>query len=300
MLQNSGRNHQAAHRLAAGTISFMRMSGPVIIEITSLDDPRVDVYRNVRDADLRGREHLFMAESELVLRRLMNTPGRLHSMLISPEKLARMREAIDRLPQTVPVYVADLKLIHEIAAFHIHRGCLAAGFRPEEDALSLQAVITPLQTRERCCLLLAEGVTNVDNMGALFRNAAAFGVDAIVLDSLCCDPLYRKAIRVSMGHVLSIPYAVSADWLNDLERLKKEWGLTLVAAELAVGAVPLWEMPTAPRLGMVFGSEGHGLPRATLDACDAVCAIPMSKAGPSLNVAVASAVFLYERSRRDS
>jgi tRNA G18 (ribose-2'-O)-methylase SpoU len=299
MLQSGGPNHQAASS-GAGRGIVHAMSGPLIIEITSLDDPRVDVYRNVRDADLRGREHLFMAESELVLRRLMNSPQRLHSMLISPEKLDRMRDAIDRLPQTVPAYVADLKLIHEIAAFHIHRGCLAAGFRPSAAELMLDAILAPLRGRERCCVLLAEGVTNVDNMGALFRNAAAFGVDAIVLDPLCCDPLYRKAIRVSMGHVLSIPYAVSADWLNDLARLKKEWGMTLVAAELATGAAPLWEMPAAAWLGMVFGSEGHGLPRATLDACDAVCAIPMSAAGSSLNIAVASAVFLYERSRRDS
>lgn len=276
------------------------MTAPRAVEITRLDDPRVDVFRNVRDADLRGRDDLFMAESELVLRRLMRTPQRLHSMLLSHEKLDRMREAIAVLPPSVPVYVADLKLIHDIAAFHIHRGCLAAGFRPKPAELSLDAVLGPLHTRETLCVLLAEGITNVDNMGALFRNAAAFGVDAIILDSTSCDPLYRKAIRVSMGHALSIPYAICPGWLTSLERLKKEWGITLVAAECAPDAQPLWAMPNAPRMGMVFGSEGHGLPRATLDVCDAVCAIPMSEAAPSLNVAVASAVFLYERRRARS
>lgn len=271
------------------------MTAPQIIEITSFDDPRVDVYRNVRDADLRGRDDLFMAESELVLRRLMKTaPHRLHSMLLSREKFQRMRDAVATLPQSVTVYVADLKLIHEIAAFHIHRGCLAAGFRPKPEELSLYAVMNPLRQCQKLCLLLAEGITNVDNMGGLFRNAAAFGVDAIVLDATSCDPLYRKAIRVSMGHVLSIPYAVSQDWPGDLQRLKREWGVTLIAAELTANAQPLWNIPKADRLALIFGSEGHGLSQATLELCDATCAIPMIATVPSLNVAVASAVFLYE------
>ena len=271
------------------------------VEITSIDDPRVEVFRNVRDADLRGRDGLFMAESELVLRRLIRTPQRLHSMLLSREKFARMSDAIATLPASVPVCVADLELIHEIAAFHIHRGCLAAGRRLPPGQLSLDAALASLRGRMKCCVLLAEGVTNVDNMGGLFRNAAAFGVDAIVLDPACCDPLYRKAIRVSMGHALSISYAVSADWLADLQRLKCEWGMTLVAAEIAPHAMPLWQMPAADRIGLVFGSEGHGLSAATLAVCDSVCAIPVSDAAagaePSLNVAVASAVFLYEWAR---
>jgi tRNA G18 (ribose-2'-O)-methylase SpoU len=270
---------------------------PTIIEITHLADARVDVFRNVRDADLRGRDDLFMAESELVLLRLMRTPERLHSMLLSREKFERMRDAIATLPERVPVYVADLRLIHEIAAFHIHRGCLAAGVRPTAQELSLDAVMRQVSDRPAFCILLAEGITNVDNMGALFRNAAAFGVDAIILDPTSCDPLYRKAIRVSMGHTLSIPYAISTGWLSDLIRLREEWGITLIAAECAPEAIPLWEMPTSARMGLVFGSEGHGLAQATLDACDMVCEIPMSVGAASLNVAVASAAFLYERHR---
>ncbi len=270
---------------------------PTIIDITSLDDPRVDVYRDVRDADLRGRDDLFMAESELVLRRLMATPSRLHSMLLSREKFAKMREAVGGLPDAVSVFVTDLANIHDIAAFHVHRGCLAAGYRLPAERLTLDAALGNVRTKPRSCLLLAEGLTNVDNMGALFRNAAAFGVDGIVLDSACCDPLYRKAIRVSMGHALSIPYAVSDDWLGDLRRLRCEWGMALVAAENTPVAKPLWEMLKSNRMAMVFGSEGRGLAAATLEKCDAVCAIPMSGDVPSLNVAVASAVFLYERMR---
>ena len=271
------------------------VSQPIVI--TDLHDPRVSAYRNVRDADLRGRDDLFMAESELVIRRLLRTPQRLHSLLISPEKLARLRSALESLPDSVPVYVATLPLMHEIAAFHIHRGVLAAGFRKPADELTIDVALGHLRSNVRMTLMLAEGITNVDNMGALFRNAAAFGVDGIVLDPTCCDPLYRKAIRVSMGHVLSIPYAVCEHWHDDLARLRNEWGILLVAAESNARALPLWKMPKGSRTGLLFGSEGHGLAAETLRQCDAVCEIPMAGEVPSINVAVASAVMLYELHR---
>jgi tRNA G18 (ribose-2'-O)-methylase SpoU len=273
---------------------------PVVI--TSLSDPRVEVYRNVRDADMRGRDGLFMAESELVLRRLLNTPRRLHSMLLSPQRFARLRPALVDLPAAVPVYIAELALIHEIAAFHIHRGVLAAGYRLPPEELSLDSALGHLKPQgtgsEAVTLLVAEGITNVDNMGALFRNAAAFGCSGIVLDPTCCDPLYRKAIRVSMGHALALPYAVSADWPDDFGRLKRDWGFTLIGAESGPCAQPLWKMPKHGRTAILFGSEGRGISDSALAQCDAVCQIPMSARVPSVNVAVASAVFLYELMRR--
>jgi tRNA G18 (ribose-2'-O)-methylase SpoU len=270
--------------------------------ISDLNDSRVDVYRNVRDADLRGRDDLFMAESELVLRRLLRTPERLHSVLLSEEKHTKLQDALAALPPTVPVYVAELKLIHEIAAFHVHRGVLAAGRRLSSEQLSLDAALGHFRSDDReATLLLCEGVTNVDNMGALFRNAAAFGVAGVVLDPTCCDPLYRKAIRVSMGHALSVPYAVSQNWHGDLARLKTEWGMNLIAAESNDRARPLWSMSKKPRTGIIFGSEGHGVSDPTLALCDQVVEIPMTDDVPSINVAVASAVILYELNRsRDS
>lgn len=268
-----------------------------IIEISDLADPRVDVYRNVRDADMRGRDGLFMAESELVLRRLIRTPERLHSILLSPEKLRRLSQPLEALPDSVSVFVAELKLMHEIAAFHIHRGVLAAGRRLPVERTTVDAALGRLRGQATLTLLACEGVTNVDNMGAIFRNAAAFGVDGVVLNPACCDPLYRKAIRVSMGHVLSIPLAISDDWPNDLARLKHEWGMTLVAAESTARAVPLWQMPRSNRTLIVLGSEGHGISEATLNLCDAICEIPMAGNVPSINVAIASAVILYELRR---
>jgi tRNA G18 (ribose-2'-O)-methylase SpoU len=261
-----------------------------------MDDPRADVFRNVRDADLRGRDDLFMAESELVLRRLLKTPQRLHSILLSVEKFAKLGKELDVLPGSVRVFVAELPLIHEIAAFHVHRGVLAAGFRLRPEELSLDAALGHLQHQSRCTIVLAEGWTNVDNMGSLFRNAAAFGVDGIMLDPTCCDPLYRKAIRVSMGHALSIPYAVSHSWIDDLQVLK-QWGFAVIGAECHPRSVPVWEINHTEKTAIVFGNEGSGLSERTLQRCDQVAEIPMAAEVPSINVATAVAVFLYELNR---
>lgn len=274
-----------------------------VIEITELADARVDAFRNVRDADLRGRDKLFMAESELVLRRLLGMPARLHSILLSRAKFATLRGELEaHLNETVPIYVCDIELMHEIAAFHIHRGVLAAGFRPRPEELTIDAVVRDSHApdagrRPPVTFVFAEGVTNVDNMGALFRNAAAFGVRGVILDPTCCDPLYRKAIRVSMGHALSMPYAISSNWQDDLIRVKQEWEMSLIAVERCERSIPIWQMPRAARVGLVFGSEGSGISGETLALCDAVCEIPMSRDVPSINVAVASAVALYELTR---
>lgn len=265
--------------------------------ITALGDPRVAVYRDVRDADLRGRDHLFMAESELVVRRLLRTPERLHSLFLSPNKYERLREAIEESGLTAPIYLADVALMSEIAGFLIHRGALAAGFRPRPEELTLDCLMSGIGKRDAFTLIAAEGMTNVDNMGALFRNAAAFGVDGIILDGTCCDPLYRKAIRVSVGHTLSVPYVVGDDWSATLRELKQQWGATIIGAESCSGAQPLWEIPRSARSVIILGSEAHGLAPSTQQLCDAIVEIPMAPTVPSLNVAVASAVVLYELRR---
>ncbi|MCP3902181.1 MAG: RNA methyltransferase [Planctomycetes bacterium] len=271
------------------------MSSPA--HITTLDDPRLEPFRDVRDRDLRGRDGLFMAESELVLRRLLRTPERVDRVLLSPERHERLAPDLAALSDDVPVFLADVGLMSQIAGFHVHRGVLATGRRPAASELTLDAALGPLRGRPRLTLLVAEGLTNVDNMGALFRNAAAFAADGIVLDPTSCDPLYRKSVRVSMGHVFSVPWAVAPGWPAELDRLREQWNVKLVAAEVTVEARPAWDVAPAERVGYVFGSEGHGLSRAALERCDAVAEIPMAGEVPSLNVAVASAVFLYERCR---
>jgi len=265
--------------------------------VRDFDDPRVEAYRNVRDADLRGRKHLFMVESEMVVRRLLQSSWSLHSVFLSPNKFERLA---DQLTGTCsPIYVADVNLMSEIAGFHIHRGALAAVHRPCQEALSVDTLMGKLRGKDKITLLLAERITNVDNMGSLFRNAAAFGVDALLFDHQCCDPLYRKAIRVSMGHTLSIPWAVAGDWQNVLQRLKEELGITIIGCEIADQAIPLWKVPAVNRAALVMGEEKSGLSPTTISQCDVIAEIPMSGGVPSINVSVASAIALYEFLRRD-
>lgn len=266
-----------------------------IIPIQDPHDARMAVFLNVMDKDLRaGHGGLFMAESEMVLRQLARTPARLHSLLVLEARLPRVRDLLETLPDALPAYVVSKELAQEIAGMRVHRGILAAAFRPDPAALTLDAVLGPLAERPTLCVALAEGIGDVDNMGSLFRNAAAFGVDAIILCPQSCDPLYRKAIRTSVGHSLSLPHARSQDWAIDLARLRREWGLTLLGAETLPDARPVWDLPRPSRLGILVGAEGSGLSRDSLAACDAVCQIPMAAPHRSLNVSAALAVLLYE------
>ena len=271
---------------------MVSVRNPNISLVTSLDDPRVDLYRSVRDADLRGRRHLCMVESEMVVRRLLDSSWNIHSLFLSPQKFERLAPYIKN--SSIDVFVADVTLMSEISGFHIHRGTLALVHRPQESSLHLHTIIHSLQGKDQLALLLAEGITNVDNMGALFRNAAAFGVDAIVLDQSCCDPLYRKAIRVSMGHALTVPWAVAEHWATDLRELKDKLGLKLIGCETGNSAAPMWHVNPTKKMALIMGEEKSGLSATTLSICDEIAEIPMTPKVPSVNVAVASAVGLYE------
>jgi tRNA G18 (ribose-2'-O)-methylase SpoU len=270
------------------------MNGPHAV--TSIDDPRIDVYRDVRDRDLRGRDGVFMAESESVIRRLLRMPERLHSLLLSPTRLDALGTALDVLPDTVPVYVAPVDTMTEIAGFHIHRGVLAAGYRPTPEALAYEPFIEAMPDSGPCLVLAAAGITNVDNMGGLFRLAAAFEAQGVLLDGDCCDPFYRKAIRVSMGHALSVPLAVASNLPAALGKLQGQ-GFGVWAAETSDDAVDLHACPPADRAVILVGNEGHGLDAALLSAADHVVRIPMAAGVPSLNVVSAASVVLWERAR---
>ncbi|MDP7008665.1 MAG: RNA methyltransferase [Phycisphaerales bacterium] len=266
--------------------------------VSSFDDPKIDAYRNITDADLRGRKHLFMCESEMVVRRLLKTDWNIHSLFLSPTKYEQLSSTVENC--SAPIYVADVHLMTEIVGFHIHRGALAAVHRPEQTEVSVDNLFRTLKGRDKLSLLLAQRITNVDNMGALFRNAAAFGVDALLFDHQCCDPLYRKAIRVSMGHTLSMPWAITDCWEDTLHQLKTGLDVQIIGCETGGRAVPLWDVQFSDKRAFVMGEEKSGLSPTSLRACDAIAEIPMANQVPSINVSVASAVALYDSLRRDS
>ncbi len=261
-----------------------------VIQVTDLADPRLGDYRDLRDRGLRGRDGipgLFVGEQPLIVQRMLSMPGVTKSVLVVTTWADRIAPLA---PPEVPVYVAPLDLMRRVAGFAVHRGVLAVGYRAKVERPSLQAIISgsgPLT------LLLCEDVTNIDNIGLLFRNAAAFGVDGVLLSPKCHDPLYRKSLRVAIGHALTVPFARSEDWSGELARLQQESNVTLVAAGLDERAVELDSAPRPTRVGLVVGPEFDGLPSATLDQCDAIVKVPMAPNVDSLNVAVAAAVCLH-------
>jgi len=249
----------------------------MIIEIDDPRDPRLTLYRDVKDRDLTGREGLFMAEGKVVLERLFSSKlAQTVSVLTTPERLAGLAHLPD-----APVYVVAQAVMDAVAGFPIHRGYLALGrYAPP---MSLEEAVAG----ERARVLVLSGIANTDNMGGLMRNAAAFGVDAVVLDSTCCDPLYRKAIRVSVGGVLEVPHYRVGDLIGTLRRLD----LTPYALSPS-GTMALDQVRRAARAALLFGAEGPGLSDDIMAACTTV-RIDMHGGFDSLNVATTSGIVLY-------
>lgn len=259
-----------------------------IIAIDDPDDPRVAAYRDVRERDLVGRKGLFVAEGEVVLNVLLGPRARHRptSLLIAEKRVDRLGGLLARVPEGVPVYAAAQPVIDVVTGFNIHRGVLAIGERmPMPSAEALLAGLG-----RRALVVVLSGIANHDNMGGICRNAAAFGADAVILDSDCCDPFYRKAIRVSVGAALVLPFArvVSAEAALDMLAAHGFETLALSPA----GTVALGEIKRADRVAAIFGAEGPGLAQAVIDRATPV-RIAMAGGMDSLNVATASGIVLH-------
>lgn len=252
----------------------------MIIEINDSVDERLRLYRDVKDRDLSGREGLFMAEGKVVLERLFASRlAETVSVLTTPERLKGLD--VSALSDEVPVYVVAQGVMDEIAGFPVHRGYLALGrYGPP-------CTLEECVAGEHARVLVACGISNTDNMGGLMRNAAAFGVDAVVLDQTSCDPLYRKAIRVSVGGVLEVPHFRVEDVVGTMKRL----GLMAFALSPS-GRQRLDEVVVPERCAVLMGAEGPGLSAEVMAACDTV-RIDMSGGFDSLNVATTSGIVLY-------
>ena len=261
----------------------------------SADDPRIADYRNVPDPELLTSRGVFVAEGRHVVRRLLTESRfRTRSLLLTAAALDALRDLVAGVPD-LPVFVVDQSAMHEITGFNIHRGCLAIGERPEP------VPWTDL-VRNAHRIVVLEGVANADNVGGIFRNAAAFGADALIFGPSCADPLYRKTIRTSMGSALRVPFAAMADWPADLIRLRDR-GFSVVALTPEAGAAPLGSCLPAlreQRVALLLGHEGDGLSAGAVAAANFRARIPTSDAVDSLNVASAAAIALYNLSMHDS
>jgi tRNA G18 (ribose-2'-O)-methylase SpoU len=253
--------------------------------IADADDPRLADYR-LPNATERARHETFVVEGRLLVQKLIASRFAIRSVVTTHNALAEIERALAARGAAACVYLADADVIARVLGFAFHRGCLAAAERPHSPALD--ELLAP---RARVLLGL-EGVSNPDNVGGVFRNAAAFGADGVILSPGCGDPLYRKAARVAMGGSLAVPFVHVPDWPVTLARLKAA-GFTLVALVPDAGAVELGALRVPARVALLFGAEGEGLGAATRTAADVLATIGMAPGADSLNVATASGIALH-------
>jgi tRNA G18 (ribose-2'-O)-methylase SpoU len=268
-----------------------RITPPMpIVHITDLDDPRVAPYRNVPDPQLLRDHGLFIAEGRLVVRTLLTvSPYRAQSVLVTPAALESVADLVDQGTDAAFLVVTQASM-NELVGFNIHRGCLAIGERPAERPPDVLLAAKPAR------LVVLENVSNADNVGGIFRCAAAFSAGGVVLGPHCCEPLYRKAIRTSIGASLVVPFAVAGPWPLALERLRAA-GYHVVALTPAPDAIPLGDaaadLATAAQVVVLAGAEGTGLTPEALASADVRVRIPIAPAVDSLNVTVAVGIALH-------
>ncbi len=256
--------------------------------VGSLDDARVAHYRHIGDPAYLRAHGLFVAEGRLVVRRLLTSRSwQTESILVTPAAFEGLASVLANTEASPPIYIVDQAEMNGLVGFNIHRGCLALAARPDERVLSR----TDLQGASR--VLILEGVNNPDNVGGIFRSAAAFGVDLVVLGPRCGDPLYRKAVRTSMAAALEVPFVFAAAWPDAVDTLRAS-GFSIVALTPDAQARPLDDVPPASsRVALLVGAEGDGLTRAALEAADMCARIPMTTRVDSLNVTTAASIAMY-------
>lgn len=251
-------------------------------EVDDAADPRLDDFRDLTDADVRpDRRGVVIAEGVNVVERLLASDYPVRSVIGVRSRIDDLAPALADVD--APVYVVDKWLLSDVVGFRVTRGVLAAATRPAPVPAD-----TLLESARRIAIL--ESLNDFENLGALFRNAAAFGVDAVLLDERCADPLYRRSVRVSMGHVLRVPFAVLPDPWSDSLAAVRAHGFRLLALTPASDATPLGSLAAPPRWAVLLGAEGPGLTAAALAAADERVRIPMAPGVDSLNVATAAAV----------
>ena len=271
-----------------------------VVDIDDPDDPRVDDFRDLSSADRRpdlaalpgGRagKALVIAEGVLVVQRMIASRFAPHAFLGVDKRLTELADDLtDESLRGVPFYRASADVMAEIVGFHLNRGVLGVARRPEVQ--SVGDVVVDART-----VVVLEGVNDHENIGSIFRNAVALGVDAVLFGAGCADPLYRRCVRVSMGHVLRVPFAGFDAWPDGLSVLHDN-DFRVVSLTPSSDAVALAEAVDAVKVAFLVGAEGPGLTEIAMRASDVRARIPMSRGTDSLNVATAAAIAFYERVR---
>ncbi len=257
--------------------------------VSDASDPRLSDYVSLTDVHLRrsleAAGGLFIAEGEKVIRRAVDAGYPIRSLLVAEDKLGTIADVAASLPGDVPLYVLPAQAAEQLTGYRVHRGALASMQR-----LPLPSVAEVLAGARRIVVL--EDVVDHTNVGAVFRCVAALGFDGVVLAPRCADPLYRRAVKVSMGTVLAVPYARLDDWRDGLAELRAD-GFRLLALTPDPRAIPIASVELAGKIALLIGGEGHGLSDRWLADADQAVRIPMSRGVDSLNVASAAAIACY-------
>lgn len=255
-----------------------------LVHITSNDDSRLDVYRDLKRSNLTRWSGRFIAEGSKVVERLLASDFPVESVLVSERRVEQLFPAA---PPDIPVLVIPQHLAEQLVGYNFHAGVLACGRRkppPDLDSLLQQAAVP---------VTLVACPNDPENLGSLIRLCAAFGVAALLLGRGSADPFSRRVLRVSMGNAFQLPIAEYDDLRTELERLRSAWNVRLVATVLDRDAEPLSEFTRAERAALFFGNEAHGLVPEWIELCDRRVTIPMHGDTDSLNVAVAAGIFLH-------
>ena len=270
---------------------MMRMTNRQFIRIDDPEDPAIAEFRSIREKDLTGRYGQFIAEGTVVLRLLASAHAKngrfkAEKLLLLDSKLASNSEILNAFPGDVPIYVANAQVMDSIAGFHLHRGVLALGTVQNEPGLA----DTVLKLPENALVLVGIGMSNHDNVGSMFRNSAAFGADHFFLDETSCHPLYRKAVRVSVGTVLTVPWTRHGSGAELLSLLTQHgfeiWGLS------PKGDIDIRDFKPSTRTVLVMGTEGEGLPSSILSELRTT-RIVQAPGIDSLNLGTATGIALF-------
>jgi tRNA G18 (ribose-2'-O)-methylase SpoU len=257
-----------------------------IIKVADIQDPRLDIFRNLPTTRVERKVGRFLAEGMLLVRRLLASGWPVESLLADEQRLEEIGLPI---PDETMVYVVPRGTAAKIVGFNFHRGVIACGIRPPR--LTVQALDVWKQPQWLVPVCLE--IQDPENLGGILRNAAAFGAAAVILGPRCADPLSRRVLRVSMGASLQVPLAYTDNPLEDLAWLAAQFGATVWATVLATDAQPLSMCERDERILLLLGNEAHGVPPPLQEAADRRVTIPMAPAIDSLNVAVASGIFLH-------
>ena len=257
-------------------------------KIDSLDDPRVRAYQNLRDRTLRG-ESIFIAEGQLLVERLLASRFPVESLLVLEHRLSEIAPFV---PPEIPVYLAEESLVSQIIGYPFHYGLLAVGTRVE--TLQLEEQLQKNTDTHRCGWVVLPDVKDAENLGLIFRTAAALGIEGLLLGPRCCDPLSRRAMRLSMGAVLQLPYVRSKNLEADLAMMEDRFGFELFGTVLDENAINLSEVAWPKRSAILFGNEYHGLSESLLGENVRRITIPMAPGVDSLNLSVSAGIFLYD------